>query len=400
MIINENPTDNKVAVVAETDELLAEVLHHLSECFEAIEPILIGKNAVSKLEQFQPHIIIFFCHKVSSAEAFYLTLHRTCNGFSSWMHESIILCAREEAKKCYQLCIDNVFNDFCLFKPVYEPFSLRLTVTQAIERRKAHLERAGQRNEFKNIDQEFKSIEKELDKTVNKIESISKKDWQMAPFFTRFIKQKVDGFQQSIINDPQENGIEVVNENKIKDSFDRLKSDVTSSEDIKSQEEIQNDAVLAVQDELAKIVADISTQRRQLGETSTSLKEVCELDKTHILLIDNDIKSIKMIREALKSDSYVLTIVPGPQQGRDVLNKLSIDVILVDTQPSDMQGAKFLQDIQSSKLHGHIPIIIISRANGKQSVQHGLRLGASDYIIKPFEKQLIEKRISRLLEAS
>lgn len=400
MIINENPTDNKVAIVAETDELLTEVLHHLNECFESIEPILIGKNAVSKLEQFQPHIIIFFCHKVSSAEAFYLTVHRTCNGFSSWMHESIILCAREEAKKCYQLCIDNVFNDFCLFKPVYEPFSLRLTVTQAIERRKAHLERAGQRNEFKNIDQEFKSIEKELDKTVNKIESISKKDWQMAPFFTRFIKQKVDGFQQSIINDPQENGIEVVNENKIKDSFDRLKSDVTSSEDIKSQEEIQNDAVLAVQDELAKIVADISTQRRQLGETSTSLKEVCELDKTHILLIDNDIKSIKMIREALKSDSYVLTIVADPQQGRDVLNKLSIDVILVDTQPSDMQGAKFLQDIQSSKLHGHIPIIIISRANGKQSVQHGLRLGASDYIIKPFEKQLIEKRISRLLEAS
>ena len=400
MIINENPTDNKVAIVAETDELLTEVLHHLNECFESIEPILIGKNAVSKLEEFQPHIIIFFCHKVSSAEAFYLTLHRTCNGFSSWMHESIILCAREEAKKCYQLCIDNVFNDFCLFKPVYEPFSLRLTVTQAIERRKAHLERAGQRNEFKNIDQEFKSIEKELDKTVNKIESISKKDWQMAPFFTRFIKQKVDGFQQSIINDPQENGIEVVNENKIKDSFDRLKSDVTSSEDIKSQEEIQNDAVLAVQDELAKIVADISTQRRQLGETSTSLKEACELDKTHILLIDNDIKSIKMIREALKSDSYVLTIVADPQQGRDVLNKLSIDVILVDTQPSDMQGAKFLQDIQSSKLHGHIPIIIISRANGKQSVQHGLRLGASDYIIKPFEKQLIEKRISRLLEAS
>jgi CheY-like chemotaxis protein len=400
MIINENPTDNKVAIVAETDELLTEVLHHLNECFESIEPILIGKNAVSKLEEFQPHIIIFFCHKVSSAEAFYLTVHRTCNGFSSWMHESIILCAREEAKKCYQLCIDNVFNDFCLFKPVYEPFSLRLTVTQAIERRKAHLERAGQRNEFKNIDQEFKSIEKELDKTVNKIESISKKDWQMAPFFTRFIKQKVDGFQQSIINDPQENGIEVVNENKIKDSFDRLKSDVTSSEDFKSQEEIQNDAVLAVQDELAKIVADISTQRRQLGETSTSLKEACELDKTYILLIDNDIKSIKMIREALKSDSYVLTIVADPQQGRDVLNKLSIDVILVDTQPSDMQGAKFLQDIQSSKLHGHIPIIIISRANGKQSVQHGLRLGASDYIIKPFEKQLIEKRISRLLEAS
>lgn len=400
MIINENPTDNKVAIVAETDELLTEVLHHLNECFESIEPILIGKNAVSKLEEFQPHIIIFFCHKVSSAEAFYLTVHRTCNGFSSWMHESIILCAREEAKKCYQLCIDNVFNDFCLFKPVYEPFSLRLTVTQAIERRKAHLERAGQRNEFKNIDQEFKSIEKELDKTVNKIESISKKDWQMAPFFTRFIKQKVDGFQQSIINDPQENGIEVVNENKIKDSFDRLKSDVTSSEDFKSQEEIQNDAVLAVQDELAKIVADISTQRRQLGETSTSLKEACELDKTHILLIDNDIKSIKMIREALKSDSYVLTIVADPQQGRDVLNKLSIDVILVDTQPSDMQGAKFLQDIQSSNLHGHIPIIIISRANGKQSVQHGLRLGASDYIIKPFEKQLIEKRISRLLEAS
>ncbi|MDB4806756.1 response regulator [Pseudomonadales bacterium] len=400
MIINENPTDNKVAIVAETDELLTEVLHHLNECFESIEPILIGKNAVSKLEEFQPHIIIFFCHKVSAAEAFYLTLHRTCNGFSSWMHESIILCAREEAKKCYQLCIDNVFNDFCLFKPVYEPFSLRLTVTQAIERRKAHLERAGQRNEFKNIDQEFKSIEKELDKTVNKIESISKKDWQMAPFFTRFIKQKVDGFQQSIISDPQENGIEVVNENKIKDSFDRLKSDVTSSEDIKSQEEIQNDAVLAVQDELAKIIADISTQRRQLGETSTSLKEACELDKTHILLIDNDIKSIKMIREALKSDNYVVTIVPGPQQGRDVLDKLSIDVILVDTQPSDMQGAKFLQDIQSSKLHGHIPIVIISRANGRQSVQHGLRLGASDYIIKPFEKQLIEKRISRLLEAS
>jgi len=86
MVIDENPTDNKVAVVAETDELLTEVLHHLKECFETIEPILIDRNAVSKLEEFQPHIIIFFCHKVSAAEAFYLTLHRTCNGLSSWMH--------------------------------------------------------------------------------------------------------------------------------------------------------------------------------------------------------------------------------------------------------------------------------------------------------------------------
>lgn len=83
MVIDENPTDHKVAVVAETDELLTEVLHHLKECFETIEPILIDRNAVSKLEEFQPHIIIFFCHKVSAAEAFYLTLHRTCNGLSS-----------------------------------------------------------------------------------------------------------------------------------------------------------------------------------------------------------------------------------------------------------------------------------------------------------------------------
>lgn len=400
MVIDENPTDNKIAVVAETDELLTEVLHHLKESFEIIEPILIDKNAVSKLEEFQPHIIIFFCHKVSAAEAFYLTLHRTCNGLSSWMHESIILCAREEAKKCYQLCIDNVFNDFCLFKPVYEPFSLRLTVTQAIERRNIHLEKAGRRNEFKSIDREFKSIENELDKTVYKIGCIGKEDGQIAPFFAQFIHQKVDAFQQSIISDPQENGLDILDENKVRDSFGRLKKDVADTDQIKTPEEIQNDAVLAVQNELAKIVADISTQRRQLGETSTSLKEACELDKTHILLIDNDIKSIKMIREALKSDNYVVTIVPGPQQGRDVLDKLSIDVILVDTQPSDMQGAKFLQDIQSSKLHGHIPIVIISRANGRQSVQHGLRLGASDYIIKPFEKQLIEKRISRLLEVS
>ena len=400
MLIDENPTDNKVAIVAETDELLTEVLHHLKESFETIEPILIDKNTASKLEQFQPHIIIFFCHKVSAAEALYLTMHRTCKGFSSWMHESIILCTREEAKKCYQLCIDNVFNDFCLFKPVYEPFSLRLTVTQAIERRNIHLEKAGRRNEFKSIDREFKSIENELDKTVYKIGCIGKTNEQIDPFLTTFVNQKVDAFQQSIIIDPQENGLEVIDENKVKDSFDRLKSDVANTDKLKNQEDIQNDAVLAVQNELEKIVADISTQRRQLGETSTNLKEVCELDKTHILFIDNDIKSIKMIREALKSDNYVLTIVPDPQQGRDVLNKLSIDVILVDTQPSDIQGAKFLQEIQSSKLHGHIPIIIISRANGRQSVQHGLRLGASDYIIKPFEKQLIEKRISRLLEAS
>ena len=102
-----------------------------------------------------------------------------------------------------------------------------------------------------------------------------------------------------------------------------------------------------------------------------------------ILLVDDN---PKYLADALPMYGYDVTVVTN---GIDALKELSkedksYDLVLLDVMMPQMNGWDTLKAIRSNKNHKYLPVIMITAVNEDQKIVSGLKIGADDYIVKPF----------------
>ena len=102
-----------------------------------------------------------------------------------------------------------------------------------------------------------------------------------------------------------------------------------------------------------------------------------------ILLVDDN---PKYLSDALPMYGYDVTVVTN---GIDALKELGkddkhFDLVLLDVMMPQMNGWDTLKAIRSNKEHQYLPVIMITAVNEDQKIVSGLKIGADDYIVKPF----------------
>ena len=75
-----------------------------------------------------------------------------------------------------------------------------------------------------------------------------------------------------------------------------------------------------------------------------------------------------------------------------------IDLILLDIVMPEMNGFEVLKHIKGSKEFNNIPVIMISSMDDKDSIYRCIKMGADDYVTKPFDKEILNARISSSIE--
>ncbi|MGC6769214.1 response regulator transcription factor [Enterococcus sp. LJL51] len=109
-----------------------------------------------------------------------------------------------------------------------------------------------------------------------------------------------------------------------------------------------------------------------------------------ILIIEDDRKLNDGIRLSLKKDSISFIQCQTIKSAREVLNKNSIQLILLDVHLPDGNGLDFLKELRQKY---DMPIIIITSNNSELDIVVGLELGANDYITKPFSLMVLRARV-------
>ena len=116
-----------------------------------------------------------------------------------------------------------------------------------------------------------------------------------------------------------------------------------------------------------------------------------------ILLADDeeDIKTV--VTMFLESQGYeVLTAFDG----LDALEKTRTekpDLILLDIMMPVLDGYEVCKRLKEDATTGNIPILILSAAAHVESVDRGLKAGARDYIVKPFEPEKLLEKIEQVI---
>jgi CheY-like chemotaxis protein len=119
--------------------------------------------------------------------------------------------------------------------------------------------------------------------------------------------------------------------------------------------------------------------------------------KQCILLIEDNDPIRENTMEWLELSGYQIMMASG---GRDALKMMNIqkpDLILCDIMMPQMDGYEFLKIIKQEYQLASIPFIFLTAYSEKKDIEKGLQMGATDYIVKPFEPDQLVLTIRKYL---
>lgn len=115
------------------------------------------------------------------------------------------------------------------------------------------------------------------------------------------------------------------------------------------------------------------------------------MDKSKILLCEDDENLGLLLREYLQAKGYDVTLMPDGEAGYQAFTADKFDICIFDVMMPKKDGFTLAQDIR--KINGIIPIVFLTAKSLKEDVLEGFKIGADDYITKPFS---MEELIFRL----
>ncbi len=122
--------------------------------------------------------------------------------------------------------------------------------------------------------------------------------------------------------------------------------------------------------------------------------------KRLVLIVDDEFVNREMLGAMLQDDFSIIYAVNG-NEALEIIRETAatLSIVLLDIMMPEMTGFELLQIIRSDETIRHIPVIVLTAE--KDSELKSLKLGASDYIKKPYESpEIIKARIMRAIELS
>jgi len=116
-----------------------------------------------------------------------------------------------------------------------------------------------------------------------------------------------------------------------------------------------------------------------------------------ILLIDDEPHLRLALGEYLRYSGYDVVVVSSGQDGLEALRDWHADVIICDIMMPGMDGLQVRQALEHDPRYSDTPFIFLTAKGQLDDRLRGLRSGADDYIVKPFEPVELEARIESLL---
>jgi PleD family two-component response regulator len=118
-----------------------------------------------------------------------------------------------------------------------------------------------------------------------------------------------------------------------------------------------------------------------------------------ILVVDDDEDSRTLLAHLLKREGYeVATAVDG----QDAVEKLpddSIDVLLLDVMMPRMDGFAVCKALKKDPKTASLPVILLTARDDMETRANGMKLGVSDFLAKPVNKQELFQRVRTQIEA-
>lgn len=402
----------KVLVVTDVAADAAQIARLLADHFEHIETSTIESRFIADFERVQPDVVVLAFTSLERAERYSLGLYRHSEVVHSLPHRSIVLCDKDNVHRAFELCRKEYFDDYVLYWPmVFDTPRLAMSVLIAGRSLQAQRDTPNAREVAAHA-RSISQLETVLDDRIEvgrqhadaleralqaaEIEASSVQPRPAAP--------AAPSSDSATIPDA---GIDALP--AFTDSFELDVGDVPSGLDrptqfaVTPQEDVIQEAKLRVDEAKKKVVpltewigglkADVKPQldaARQLGELAGRTPPL-------IVVVDDDAFQCKLLERLLGNSGYRSIIAHSGAEALAVLGRQPPDLILMDVALPDFNGVELTRRLKAIPRFAAIPVVMITGHSERQVLEASLKAGAVDFLVKPFDREILLQKLARHL---
>jgi len=122
--------------------------------------------------------------------------------------------------------------------------------------------------------------------------------------------------------------------------------------------------------------------------------------RKHILVVEDEAALRKMVKRRLEGNNYDVSAVASGEDGLNKIYEGNIDLIILDIMLPGADGYEVARTLKSNPRYSGIPILMFTAKGSGDSQEKAFEAGADDYLVKPYEGDILLYKVKTLLERS
>ena len=127
-----------------------------------------------------------------------------------------------------------------------------------------------------------------------------------------------------------------------------------------------------------------------------ALRALSAQDALRVLVVDDDPLVLRLLQQILKAQGCLTSTAMNADEALAHLEKKTFDLVLSDIRMPGRSGLDLLREVQTRQLR--TPVVLITGYASIETAVEALRIGAADYLTKPFRIEEIERVLGRIRE--
>lgn len=124
-----------------------------------------------------------------------------------------------------------------------------------------------------------------------------------------------------------------------------------------------------------------------------------QADNPLILIVDDHYPAVEMLKRAFMSHDFRVEAAYDGNEALEKAGEMIPDLILLDIMMPGLNGYEVLEQLRKNPNTNEIPAIFTTAKDGVDDIEHGLRLGADDYVPKPIKPRELIARVRSKIES-
>ena len=116
-----------------------------------------------------------------------------------------------------------------------------------------------------------------------------------------------------------------------------------------------------------------------------------------ILIVEDNLELLMLMQHMLRVHYRVFAAQNG-KEALDIIHKTNLDLIVSDVMMPEMDGLELTETIKEDDNYKHLPIILLTAKTQSEDQEEALRIGADEYLTKPFRLSDLKLRIDNIIE--
>jgi len=120
------------------------------------------------------------------------------------------------------------------------------------------------------------------------------------------------------------------------------------------------------------------------------------MQEMKILVVDDDAIVIKSCRRILEAEGFEVLTVPSADEALEIIKRYDFDLLLIDVKMPKHDGMYLMREVKQNC--PEIPIIVMSGYPTPETIADVLKLGATQFIPKPFRPDELIKSVRQVIQ--